>query len=128
MRLIMIEILIMSFGGFLFNPHYLHTLMHDVIKTHYEPPKFIMSISIIMSLIMTLLVFQCGEWGDTVKQGLRPCTLAPAAGFRLRRAMLDPACGVLFVAPSRYEVYISPIFFLDMSYISLLYMRCIFFF
>ena len=25
------------------------------------------------------------------KQGLRPCTLAPAAGFRLRRAMLDPA-------------------------------------
>ena len=61
MRLIMIEILIMSFGGFLFNPHYLHTLMHDVIKTHYEPPKFIMSISIIMSLIMTLLVFQCGR-------------------------------------------------------------------
>ena len=59
MRLIMIEILIMSFGGFLFNPHYLHTLMHDVIKTHYEPPKFIMSISIIASLIMTLLVFQC---------------------------------------------------------------------
>ena len=65
MRLIMIEILIMSFGGFLFNPHYLHTLMHDVIKTHYEPPKCIMSISIIMSLIMTLLVFQCtnsGRW------------------------------------------------------------------
>ena len=61
MRLIMTEILIMSFGGFLFNPHYLHTLMHDVIKTHYEPPKFIMSISIIMSLIMTLLVFQCGH-------------------------------------------------------------------
>ena len=30
------------------------------------------------------------------KQGLRPCTPAPAAGFRLRRAMLDPACGVLF--------------------------------
>ena len=59
MRLIMTEILIMSFGGFLFNPHYLHTLMHDVIKTHYEPPKFIMSISVIMSLIMTLLVFQC---------------------------------------------------------------------
>ena len=59
MRLIMIEIFIMNFGGFLFNPHYLHTLMHDVIKTHYEPPKFIMSISIIMSLIMTLLVFQC---------------------------------------------------------------------
>ena len=39
MRLMMIEILIMSFGGFLFNPHYLHTLMHDVIKTHYELPK-----------------------------------------------------------------------------------------
>ena len=61
MRLIMIEIFIMNFGGFLFNPHYfMHTLMHDVIKTHYEPPKFIMSISIIMSLIMTLLhvVFQ----------------------------------------------------------------------
>ena len=29
------------------------------------------------------------------KQGLRPCTPAPAAGFRLRRAALDPACGVL---------------------------------
>ena len=59
MRLIMIEVLIMNFGGFLFNPHYLHTLLHDVIKSHYEPPKFIMSTSIIMSLIMTLLVFQC---------------------------------------------------------------------
>ena len=62
MRLIMIEIFIMNFGGFLFNPHYLHTLMHDVIKTHHEPQKFIMSISIIMSLIMTLLVFQCIPW------------------------------------------------------------------
>ena len=47
MRLIMIEILV--FGGFLFNPHYLHTLMHDVIKIHYEPPKFIMSISYYLS-------------------------------------------------------------------------------
>ena len=65
MRLIMIEILIMSFGGFLFNPHYLHTLMHDVIKTHYEPPKFIMSISIIMSLIIMLLVFQCTQTNGT---------------------------------------------------------------
>ena len=55
MRLIMIEILIMnSFRGFLFNPHYLHTLMHDVIKIHYEPPKFIISTSLIMRLIMTL--------------------------------------------------------------------------
>ena len=54
MRLIMIEILIMSFGGFLFNPHYLHTLMHDVIKTHYEPPKFIICISVIMSLLRPL--------------------------------------------------------------------------
>ena len=27
-----------------------------------NPPKFIMSISIIMSLIMTLLVFQCRTW------------------------------------------------------------------
>ena len=29
MRLIMIDVLIMNFGGFLFNPHYLHTLLHD---------------------------------------------------------------------------------------------------
>ena len=43
MRLIMIEVLIMNFGGFLFNPHYLHTLLHELIKSHYEPPKFIMS-------------------------------------------------------------------------------------
>ena len=35
------------------------------------------------------------------KQGLRPCTPAPAAGFRLRRAMLDPACGVLPEATRR---------------------------
>ena len=35
------------------------------------------------------------------QQGLRPCTLAPAAGFRLRRAMLDPACGVLFEKKKR---------------------------
>ena len=69
MRLIMIEIFIMNFGGFLFNPHYLHTLMHDVIKTHYEPPKFIMSISIIMSLIMTFLVFQ---WQCTPSPEYRP--------------------------------------------------------
>ena len=27
-----------------------------------NPPTFIMSISLIMSLIMTLLVFQCGLW------------------------------------------------------------------
>ena len=35
------------------------------------------------------------------KQGLRPCTPAPAAGFRLRRAVLDPACGVLPEATRR---------------------------
>ena len=38
------------------------------------------------------------------KQGLRPCTPAPAAGFRLRRAMLDPACGVL---PKRRGVHVG---------------------
>ena len=36
MRLIMIEILIMNFGGLLFNPHYLHTLLHDVIKKNFS--------------------------------------------------------------------------------------------
>ena len=51
MRLIMIEVIIMNLGGVLFNPHYLHTPLHEVIKSHYEPPKFIMSTSIIMSLI-----------------------------------------------------------------------------
>ena len=33
-----------------------------------NPPKFIMSISVIMSLIMTLLVFQCGGEGDEVSR------------------------------------------------------------
>ena len=59
MTFIMKEVFIMNFGGFLFNPHYLHTLLHDVIKTHYEPPKIIMNISFIMKVIMTLIVFQC---------------------------------------------------------------------
>ena len=31
MRLIMKEVLIMNLGGFMVNPHYLHTLLHDVI-------------------------------------------------------------------------------------------------
>ena len=61
MTFIMKEIFIMIFGGFLFNPHYLHTLLHDVIKTHYEPPKIIMNLSFIMKVIMTLIVFQCGS-------------------------------------------------------------------
>ena len=59
MRLIMNEILIMNFGGVIVNQHYLHTLLHDVIESYYDPPKFIMSISFIMSLIITLIVFQC---------------------------------------------------------------------
>ena len=59
MTFIMKEVFIMNFGGFLFNPHYLHTLLHDVIKTHYEPPKIIMNTSFIMKVIMTLIVFQC---------------------------------------------------------------------
>ena len=37
-RLSMIEVLIMNFGGFLFNPHYLHTLVHNVVEAHWEPP------------------------------------------------------------------------------------------
>ena len=44
------------------------------------------------------------------KQGLRPCTPAPAASFRLRRAMLDSACGVLPEAARRArrkEVYFN---------------------
>ena len=45
-----------EFGGFLFNLHYLHTLLYDVIGTHYEPPKCIMSTSITMSLKVTLLL------------------------------------------------------------------------
>ena len=36
------------------------------------------------------------------KQGLRPCTPAPAAGFRLRRAMLSAACS-LFRKEKRKE-------------------------
>ena len=69
MRLIMKEVLIMILGGsyLVVNPHYLHTLLHDVIMMSLalimSPPKFIMSISVIMSLIMTLLVFQC-RWAD----------------------------------------------------------------
>ena len=54
----MIEVLIMNFGGVIVNQHYLHTLLHDVIESYYDPPKCIMSTSIIMSLIMTLIVFQ----------------------------------------------------------------------
>jgi hypothetical protein len=61
MTFIMKEVFIMNFGGFLFNPHYLHTLLHDVIKTHYEPPKIIMNTSFIMKVIMTLIVFQCAH-------------------------------------------------------------------
>ena len=63
MTFIMKEVFIMNFGGFLFNPHYLHTLLHDVIKTHYEPPKIIMNTSFIMKVIMTLIVFQCDARG-----------------------------------------------------------------
>ena len=59
MRPIMIEVLIMNFGGVIVNQHYLHTLLHDVIESYYDPPKCIMSTSIIMSLIITLIVFQC---------------------------------------------------------------------
>ena len=42
MTFIMKEVFMMNFGGFLFNPHYLHTLLHDAInslrapKDHYE--------------------------------------------------------------------------------------------
>ena len=78
MTFIMKEIFIMIFGGFLFNPHYLHTLLHDVIKTHYEPPKIIMNTSFIMKVIMTLIVFQCVY--------SRP-TYAFAAPVRCRRAV-----------------------------------------
>ena len=59
MRLIMNEVLIMNLGGVIVNQHYLHTLLHDVIESYYGPPKFIMSTSFIMSLIITLIVFQC---------------------------------------------------------------------
>ena len=59
MRLIMNEILMMNLGGVIVNQHYLHTLLHNVIESYYDPPKFIMSISFIMSLIITLIVFQC---------------------------------------------------------------------
>ena len=61
MRLIMNEILIMNLGGVIVNQHYLHTLLHNVIESYYDPPKFIMSISFITSLIITLIVFQCGQ-------------------------------------------------------------------
>ena len=37
MRLIVIEVLVVDFGGGLFDPHYLHTLLHDVIKTWARP-------------------------------------------------------------------------------------------
>ena len=57
MSLIMREVLIMNFGGFLVNPHYLHTLLRDVIKIHYEPPKFIMSIS--YYLLKNWILFLC---------------------------------------------------------------------
>ena len=59
MRLIMNEVLIMNLGGVIVNQHYLHTLLHNVIESYYDPPKFIMSTSFIMSLIITLIVFQC---------------------------------------------------------------------
>ena len=59
MRLIRIEVPVMHFGGVIVNQHYLHTLLHDVIESYYDPPKCIMSTSIIMSLIITLIVFQC---------------------------------------------------------------------
>ena len=71
MTFIMKEIFIMIFGGFLFNPHYLHTLLHDVIKTHYEPPKIIMNTSFIMKVIMTLIVFQCGRCVCSVASATR---------------------------------------------------------
>ena len=52
MRLIMNEVLIMNLGGVIVNQHYLHTLLHDVIESYYDHPKFIMSTSFIMSLII----------------------------------------------------------------------------
>jgi len=34
----------------------------QIVRINYEPPKIIMSTSFIMSLIMTLLVFQCTQY------------------------------------------------------------------
>ena len=51
-----------------------------------NPPKCIMSISIIMSLIMTLLVFQCGRGGRGWRGGRGGCGGRSGRGERSRPA------------------------------------------
>ena len=123
MRLIMIEVLIMNLGGFLFNPHDVHTRLHDVIKSHsgpeYGPPKFIMSTSIIMSLLVfqwvkidistakTMVVREAAATTQHVQRqayipqplkSLYPYTFEPREATSSRRA-IAPRAGSAIIAP-----------------------------
>ena len=63
-----------------------------------NPPKFIMSISFIMSLIMTLLVFQCNQWEFSGRMARRFLSLF--LRWDAESASISPlGCGVVALCP-----------------------------
>ena len=61
----------------------------QIVRINHEPPKFIMSTSVIMSLIMTLLVFQCG-FGEHAAGGIEHGPPQAKARRRRRGAGAEP--------------------------------------